>query len=140
MNLHWTNTNCSWVFSTALDQSAIGQHSAFDPAKSQTFKVMPNAQFKISYGDGSGAAGTVGTDTVTIGGVVVKEQAVETATQVSESFIQDTNTDGLVGLAFSQLNTGEQCQSLTPIASTNNSSQRWHQEDPTEDFLRQRHE
>lgn len=94
-----------WVFSTALPQRAIGQHTAFDPAKSQTFKVMEGAQFRISYGDGSGAAGTVGTDTVTIGGVSVKNQAVETATQVSQSFIQDVNTDGLVGLAFSKLNT-----------------------------------
>jgi hypothetical protein len=67
---------------------------------------MQNAQFRISYGDGSGAAGTVGTDTVTIGGVVVKNQAVETATQVSQSFVEDVNTDGLVGLAFSKLNTG----------------------------------
>jgi hypothetical protein len=107
LKLHCTDMNCSWVFSTALDKADIGQHAAFDPTKSPTFKVMQGAQFKISYGDGSGAAGTVGTDVVTIGGVSVQNQAVETATDVSQSFIQDTNTDGLVGLAFSQLNTSK---------------------------------
>jgi hypothetical protein len=107
LELHNFDQNFSWVFSTALDKADIGQHSAFDPTKSATFKVMQGAQFKISYGDGSGAAGTVGTDTVTIGGVSVQNQAVETATDVSQSFIQDTNTDGLVGLAFSQLNTSK---------------------------------
>ena len=68
---------------------------------------MQGAQFSISYGDGSGAAGTVGTDVVTIGGVSVQNQAVELANKVSQSFVQDVNTDGLVGLAFSKLNTGE---------------------------------
>ncbi|PVI03538.1 acid protease [Periconia macrospinosa] len=94
-----------WVFSTDLPAQSIGQHSAFDASKSTTFKKMDGAQFKISYGDGSGAAGTVGTDKVTIGGVTVDNQAVELANAVSRSFIQDTNTDGLVGLAFSKLNT-----------------------------------
>ncbi|KAF1955756.1 acid protease [Byssothecium circinans] len=94
-----------WMFSTDLPQASIGQHSAFDASKSTTFKKMEGAQFRISYGDGSGAAGTVGTDKVTIGGVTVENQAVELANQVSRSFVQDTNTDGLVGLAFSQLNT-----------------------------------
>ncbi|KAF2682064.1 acid protease [Lentithecium fluviatile CBS 122367] len=103
-----------WVFSTALDQASIGQHTAFDPAKSASFKVMQGAQWKITYGDGSGAAGTVGTDTVTIGGVTVQNQAVETANQVSQSFVRDTNTDGLVGLAFSTLNTVNDGTKKTP--------------------------
>jgi hypothetical protein len=94
------------MFSTDLDPAAVGQHAAFDASKSTTFKKTEGAQWKISYGDGSGAAGTVGTDTVNIGGVVVENQTVELANQVSQSFVDDTNTDGLVGLAFSNLNTG----------------------------------
>jgi hypothetical protein len=96
----------SWCFSTELDPQVIGQHTAFDPKKSPTFKAVQGAQWKISYGDGSGAAGVVGKDTVTIGGVTFDNQAVELANQVSQSFVEDTNTDGLVGLAFSNLNTG----------------------------------
>ncbi|KAF2473979.1 acid protease [Lindgomyces ingoldianus] len=103
-----------WVFSTQLPKNAIGQHAAFDPQKSNTFKLMQGSQFSISYGDGSGAAGLVGTETVDIGGVSVTNQAVEIATAVSQSFVQDTNTDGLVGLAFSKLNTVNNGQQKTP--------------------------
>lgn len=100
------------MFSTELNAQTIGQHAAFDASKSTTFKKVEGSQWKISYGDGSGAAGTVGTDVVTIGGVKVENQTVELANQVSRSFVEDTNTDGLVGLAFSTLNTGmsEMCQ------------------------------
>lgn len=94
-----------WMFSTELDAQTIGNHAAFDASKSATFKQATGSHFKISYGDGSGASGTVGTDTVTIGGVTVENQVIELANTVSQSFIQDTNTDGLVGLAFSNLNT-----------------------------------
>jgi hypothetical protein len=66
---------------------------------------MQGATWSISYGDGSGAAGTVGMDVVNIGGATATRQAVELATAVSQSFARDTNNDGLVGLAFSQLNT-----------------------------------
>ncbi len=59
----------------------------------------------ISYADGSGASGVVGTDTVTIGGTTVQGQAVELANQVSSTFVSDA-ADGLVGLAFSSINTG----------------------------------
>lgn len=103
-----------WMFSTELDAASIGQHAAFDASKSTTFKKTEGAQWKISYGDGSGAAGTVGTDTVTIGGVKVEGQTVELANQVSQSFVQDTNTDGLVGLAFSNLNTVNDGTKKTP--------------------------
>lgn len=115
---------CSWCFSTELNPQLIGQHTAFDPTKSATFKKVDGAQWNISYGDGSGAAGVVGRDTVTIGGVTVKDQAVELANQVSQSFVQDVNTDGLMGLAFSKLNTSKwtnsqmQCLLLTTDQST----------------------
>lgn len=103
-----------WVFSTELDPQLIGKHSAFDASKSASFKAVEGSQFKISYGDGSGAAGTVGTDTVTIGGVQVENQVVELATDVSQSFVEDKNTDGLVGLAFSKLNTVNDGTQRTP--------------------------
>lgn len=99
------------MFSTGLNKASIGQHAAFDPTKSTTFKKIDGAQFKISYGDGSGASGVVGTDDVTIGGVTAKAQTVELATAVSQSFVQDVNTDGLVGFGFSGLNTGKSCGS-----------------------------
>ena len=95
----------SWVFNTGLPRSEAAGHTDFDPAKSTTFKVQQGSTFSISYGDNSNAAGTVGTDTVNIGGAIVKSQAVELATSVSQEFVQDTASNGLVGLAFSILNT-----------------------------------
>jgi hypothetical protein len=48
----------------------------------------------------------VGTDVVTVGGTTVTVQAVELANQISSQFQQDAG-DGLLGLAFSSINTGE---------------------------------
>jgi hypothetical protein len=75
--------------------------------------MMTGSTFSISYGDGSGAAGNVGTDTVNIGGATVTGQAIELATAVSTSFVQDTQSNGLVGLAFSKLNTVKPQQQKT---------------------------
>ncbi|KAI1801774.1 penicillopepsin [Daldinia bambusicola] len=94
-----------WVFNTQLSRTATQGHTVYDPTKSKTFALMQGASFQISYGDGSGAAGNVGVDTVDIGGATVTQQAVEMATAVSRSFVEDTNNNGLLGLAFSQLNT-----------------------------------
>jgi hypothetical protein len=94
-----------WVFNTNLPAAQSTGHTLYDSSKSTSFKALSGSTWQISYGDGSGAAGTVGTDTVDIGGATVTEQAVELATAVSQSFVADTGNNGLVGLAFSKLNT-----------------------------------
>jgi hypothetical protein len=60
--------------------------------------------WQISYGDGSTASGKVAADTVTLGGIAVSQQAVECAEQASDEFLQSPG-DGLLGLAFSSINT-----------------------------------
>ncbi|KAK0732040.1 penicillopepsin [Lasiosphaeris hirsuta] len=102
-----------WVFNAQLDGDATSGHKVYDPTKSDTFQMLQGASFSIKYGDESGAAGNVGTDTVEIGGVTVTRQAVEMATTVSSSFVDDIPNNGLVGLAFSQLNTVKPQQQKT---------------------------
>ena len=96
----------SWVFSTELSSSEASGHTEYNPKKSSTAKILQGATWNISYGDGSSASGNVYTDTVTVGGVTVTAQAVELAEEVSSEFEQDAS-DGLLGLAFSSINTGK---------------------------------
>ncbi|KAK0119655.1 hypothetical protein ONS95_011092 [Cadophora gregata] len=102
-----------WVFSTGLNAAAQAGHTNYDATKSTTSKALAGASWSISYGDGSGAKGTVVMDTVNIGGAEVKNQAVEMATAVSQSFVADANSNGLVGLAYSKLNTVKPTQQKT---------------------------
>ncbi|KAF2767162.1 Asp-domain-containing protein [Teratosphaeria nubilosa] len=96
-----------WVFSSDLGTSELTGHSYFNPSKSSSWQAYSGASWEISYGDGSGASGSVGYEKVAIGGATATKQAVELATQVSSTFVSDTNSDGLVGLAFSSINTVE---------------------------------
>jgi hypothetical protein len=93
-----------WVFSTEQSKSAQKGHNVFDPKKSSTWKTSSGKAWKISYGDGSSASGDVGTDTVSVGGLAIKKQAVELAKKMSAQFSQGSG-DGLLGLAFSTINT-----------------------------------
>lgn len=98
-----------WVWSTELPSSLTSQagdnkHTIFDPKKSSTFKKTSGSTWSISYGDGSTASGDVGTDSVTAGGLVVKNQAIELAKTLSTQFAQGPG-DGLLGLAFGSINT-----------------------------------
>jgi hypothetical protein len=52
---------------------------------------------------------------VTIGGLTIKNQAVELANQLSAQFIQDSGSSGLLGLAFGQLNTVKPTAVKTPV-------------------------
>lgn len=95
----------SWVFSSELPASQRTEHSVYKPGENGT--KMEGSSWKISYGDGSAASGNVYKDTVSIGGVTAYDQAIEAAQQVSQQFTKDVNSDGLLGLAFSHINTGK---------------------------------
>ena len=100
-----TGSSDLWVFNSQLAASSITGHQIYNPSKSASFKTITGATYSILYGDGSGSSGTVGTDVVNIGGVSVASQAVELPTALSASFVEDMQSDGLVGFAFSILNT-----------------------------------
>ncbi|KAF2100754.1 aspartyl protease [Rhizodiscina lignyota] len=93
-----------WVFSSELPTSEQSGHSIY---KTSSSKEKSGYSWEITYGDQSGASGNVYADKVVIGAVTATSQAVEAATSVSSQFTQDTDNDGLVGLAFSSINTVE---------------------------------
>ncbi|KAJ5224473.1 uncharacterized protein N7469_007976 [Penicillium citrinum] len=106
-----------WVWSTKLPSVTISQHkghNVFDPSKSSSYKTKDGSTWRISYGDGSSAAGIVGNDDVNLGGVVVKAQAIELADTMSEQFASGAG-DGLLGLAFSNINTVKPNAVATPV-------------------------
>ncbi|TVY21466.1 Aspergillopepsin-1 [Lachnellula arida] len=106
-----------WVWSSELSSTIKSQgtgHTIFDPSKSSTWKAASGSTWKISYGDSSSASGDVGTDNVNLGGLVVKNQAVELAKQMSTQFVQGAG-DGLLGLAFGSINTVTPTAVATPV-------------------------
>ncbi|KAL4893479.1 aspartic peptidase domain-containing protein [Aspergillus ambiguus] len=94
-----------WILNSRLPELDTTSRTVYNPSNSSTFKEMEGSTFNISYGDSSYAYGNVGTDIVDIGGATVKDQAIGLPTAVSATFLEDTYSNGLVGLAFSKLNT-----------------------------------
>lgn len=94
-----------WAFSTEQPSSQRSGHTVYNPSTSTSAKQLSGYTWNIQYADGSGAKGNVFSDKVVIGPVTATSQAVEAATSVSSTFQQDTQNDGLVGLAFSSINT-----------------------------------
>ncbi|KAI1114958.1 eukaryotic aspartyl protease [Nemania sp. NC0429] len=99
-----TGSSDLWVFSTETPRNQTGGHTVYDIEQSSTAKLLTGQAWDVVYGDGSSSGGNVYHDTVSIGGIAVKDQAVESASHVSHSFVRRMDTDGLVGLAFSELN------------------------------------
>ncbi|KAI0837714.1 secreted aspartic proteinase precursor [Hypoxylon sp. FL0890] len=102
-----------WVFSTETPANSVNGQMQYDPTKSSTSQKVDGATWKITYGDQSSSSGDVYHDVVTVGGVTFKYQAVEAADTVSTQFTRDSNNDGLLGLAFSSINTAQPKQELT---------------------------
>lgn len=115
-----TGSSDLWVWSTELPQNILSQANAqnhqvpFDASKSSTFKRLSKETWKISYGDSSSASGDVGTDVLDLGGLKVQNQAIELAKELSDQFAQG-NGSGLLGLAFSSINTVTPDQQKTPV-------------------------
>lgn len=84
----------------ASDQT--GHDVIYNPSVSNTFHSVRGASFDLSYGDNSSTSGAVGKDTVQIGTITVNGQAVELPSTVTSQFSGDRNSDGIVGLGFSQ--------------------------------------
>lgn len=114
-----TGSSDLWVWSTLLptsirSQGATSGHVIFDSTKSSTFKTSKGETWKIFYGDSSSASGTVGTDKITIGGLTITGQAIELASKLSTQFEQGQG-DGLLGLAWGNINTVTPKQVQTPV-------------------------
>ncbi|KAI1170107.1 secreted aspartic proteinase precursor [Nemania sp. FL0916] len=108
-----TGSSDLWVFSTDTSSRYVNGQTLYSPSKSSTAKKLSGDDWAISYGDGSSSSGIVYTDVVSIGGLSVAKQAVESAQTVSDSFTSESDLDGLLGLAFSSLNTVEPTQQKT---------------------------
>ena len=103
----------SWVYSSELSTTQTNGHDIYNPSKSNTSKKLAGATWSITYGDGSSSSGDVYTDTVSVGATTFRNQAVELAQKISAQFQQDVNNDGLLGLAFSSINTVRPTKQLT---------------------------
>lgn len=99
-----TGSSDLWVFSSETPANQQGGHKIFNITASTTAEKIEGATWSIRYGDGSFSSGNVYLDRVSVGGLSVEKQAVESATRVSYSFTEDPASSGLLGLAFDHIN------------------------------------
>ena len=90
-----------------MSDSTASGHTLYDPATSGTAEPSEGSTWEITYADGSSANGNVYTDIVSIDNVTVTSQAIEAAQTVSSQYSSDEDLDGILGLAFSSINSGQ---------------------------------
>ncbi|KAG0348269.1 Type I transmembrane sorting receptor [Podila minutissima] len=95
-----TGSSDIWFPSSACTTTACKAHTRFNSAKSSTFQ-NDGRRWTISYGDGSSASGTLGSDIVNVGGISVR-QTIGLATKESSQF-GSSPEDGLFGLGFNTI-------------------------------------
>lgn len=100
-----TGSSDLWVFSTDTKTSETKEQTLYKPAKSSSAKLLQGFKWAIGYGDESNSKGVVYQDVVKIGTASVNNQAVESATDVSSQFTNNSDSSGLLGLANDKGNT-----------------------------------
>ncbi|PIA19314.1 peptidase A1 [Coemansia reversa NRRL 1564] len=94
-----------WIPGVRCTSKACLQHNRYDHDLSSTYKPL-NDQFAIQYGTGE-VRGFTSQDTVTVGGITIKDQPFAETINEDEVFeLPDTEFDGLFGLAFKSLSSG----------------------------------
>ena len=111
---------------------AATKHVIFDPSKSKTWHWPPckwggssnpftwrrdHLNWDIEYGDGSSASGVVGFDDVIIGDIKIPTQAVQLAKLFRGKQFREGTADGILGLAFGNLNAVQPERVRTPLES-----------------------
>ena len=112
-----TGSSDLWIWSTELSNASkySKTHNIYNPQKSSSAKQEEGLSWNISYGDGSSASGNVFTDSVTVADITISTQSVEAAEKLSEDFLQDGSSDGLLGLAWPSINTVTPNSVKTPV-------------------------
>ncbi|CEJ81492.1 hypothetical protein VHEMI01614 [[Torrubiella] hemipterigena] len=108
-----TGSSDLWVFSTDTDSSVVNGQTLYNPKSSTSAKQIPGETWAIHYADESQCSGIIYSDDVTVGGLTVKGQAVESAQTVSQQFTDDAQSSGLLGLALSKGNTASPTKQKT---------------------------
>lgn len=88
---------------SSLQSKADVKRTFYNPKTSSDYEEM-DGEFQIQYGDNSHAEGGLARDLVNIGGAIVPKQVFGIADDASSEFLEDTASDGLLGLSFSKLN------------------------------------
>lgn len=99
-----TGSSNIWVPGSNCVSEACQGKASFDPSSSDTYSTQ-HEQLTIQYGTGS-MEGEVGYDSVTFGGVTVKNQGFATAYELSNDFL-NSPFDGSFGLAYRSIASDE---------------------------------
>ncbi len=92
-----TGSSNIWIPGADCTSPSCDGKNKFDPSSSSTYS-SDGERLVIRYGTGN-MSGTVGYDTITLGGLTVKEQGFGVANQLSHDFYH-SKFDGIFGLAY----------------------------------------
>ncbi|KAL8652426.1 MAG: hypothetical protein Q9210_002693 [Variospora velana] len=106
-----------WCFSSDLPESVSSGHTLYNPSLSSTSELRSGYRWSISYGNGSGASGSVYEDNVRVGSTTITAQTVEVAQQISSKFRPDIDNDGILGLGFDNINTVTPTKQVTFLSN-----------------------